>query len=54
MSAAIKNILTDLEKRLESEIYDSTWHQKKFREAEQIILELKETIDGLREVESKL
>ena len=54
MSTAITDVITDLEKELTEALDNSDWHLKKFKSYEMTAVKIRETILGLKEVESKL
>jgi len=54
MSAAFDKVIADLEKKLQQEIDEAAWIHKRFKDAEKIILNLRETLNELKEVQSKL
>jgi len=49
MNVAIKEVIKNLEKELDLNISSSNWHLKQFKEYEQKVLDLKETINELKQ-----
>lgn len=53
MSPTLQKIIDDFEKQLESALYDSNYHHKKFLEAEAKIAELKESIQEIKNIQER-
>lgn len=54
MNKSLDSVVQELETKVINHMEDSKWYQKRFKELEIIILNLKETIDELKKIGSTL